>query len=445
MLTPHIPKSARAYRSSPLQGDVYIPGDKSMSHRSLIIGGLASGETHITGLLESDDVLNTCKAMQAIGALIYKEKKRWIIKGTGNSCLLEAHHPLYFGNSGTGARLVMGLVGTYNMQTTFIGDISLSKRPMDRILDPLKLMGTQVLTKNNHLPITLLGPTTAAPIIYHVPIASAQVKSSLLLAGLNTPGITTIIEDHITRDHTENMLKNFGANLEVKVNSYGQRKISLTGKGNLKGQNITVPGDPSSAAFPLVAALIIPESDIIIRNILINPTRIGILLTLQEMGGDIVLFNKRDIGSEPVADIRVRSSKLKGICILPNRVPSMIDEYPILSIAAAFAEGKTIMKGIEELRVKESDRLTAIANGLKANHISCEEGVDSLIIKGQPHGKGFGGGRVSTYLDHRIAMSFLILGLASEYDVSIDDSTMISTSFPQFHSIMKKLGANLIW
>lgn len=438
------PKTAMAERSSRLQGVVRIPGDKSISHRSFMFGGLASGETRITGLLEGEDVINTGKAMAAMGAKIEKQGDVWVIHGTGNGCLLEPRAPLDFGNAGTGARLTMGLTGTYHMKTTFIGDASLSKRPMARVLDPLRLMGVQVeATSGDRLPLTLHGPLTANPITYRVPMASAQVKSAVLLAGLNTPGVTTIVEPVMTRDHTEKMLVGFGAALEVETDSDGVRHIHLQGQGKLTGQIIDVPGDPSSAAFPLVAALITPDSDVTIENVLMNPTRTGLITTLLEMNADIELINPRKAGGEDVADLRVRFSELKGVVVPAERAPSMIDEYPVLAIAAAFAEGDTHMLGVEELRVKESDRLSAVAVGLKANSIACDEGADFLVVHGRPGGKGFGGGLVATHLDHRIAMSFLVLGLASEKPVTIDDARMIATSFPEFIDLMTGLGAKL--
>lgn len=438
------PIPAIAKKSESLSGHIRIPGDKSISHRSFMFGGLANGETRITGLLEGEDVINTGKAMQAMGAQIRKEGDEWIINGTGNGCLLEAEAPLDFGNAGTGARLTMGLVGTYAMKTSFIGDASLSKRPMGRILDPLRLMGVQVeAAEGDRLPLTLRGPMMASPITYRVPMASAQVKSAVLLAGLNTPGITTVIEPVMTRDHTEKMLVGFGADLEVETDAEGVRHIQLQGQGELQGQIIDVPGDPSSAAFPLVAALLVEGSDITIENVLLNPTRTGLIQTLLEMGGNIEFENKRQAGGEDVADIRVRSSVLKGVTVPKDRTPSMIDEYPVLAVAAAFAEGKTVMEGVEELRVKESDRLSAVANGLKANGVECQEGEDFLVVFGQPSGKGLGGGTVTTHLDHRIAMSFLTLGLASEKPVSIDDRRMIATSFPEFMDLMAKLGAKI--
>lgn len=436
--------SAKASKSSALSGKIRIPGDKSISHRALMFGSLANGQTRITGLLEGEDVLHTAQAMQAMGAKIQKEKDVWLIHGTGNGCLLEAEKPLDFGNAGTGARLTMGLVGSYAMKTSFIGDASLSKRPMGRILDPLRLMGVQVeASEGDRLPLTLWGAVTPNPITYRVPMASAQVKSAVLLAGLNTPGITTVIEPVMTRDHTEKMLVGFGADLEVETDAEGVRYIHLQGQGELEGQNIDVPGDPSSAAFPLVAALIVEGSDITIENVLLNPTRTGLIQTLLEMGADITFLNERQTGGEDVADIRVRFSHLKGIKVPKERAPSMIDEYPILAVAAAFAEGQTIMEGIEELRVKESDRLSAVANGLKANGVECTEGKDFLIVTGSPEGKHLGGGTVTTHLDHRIAMSFLVFGLGSEKAVTIDDHRMIATSFPEFMDLMAKLGAEI--
>ncbi|TPN36259.1 3-phosphoshikimate 1-carboxyvinyltransferase [Mesorhizobium sp. B2-3-3] len=444
-------RPATARKSSALSGTARVPGDKSISHRSFMFGGLASGETRITGLLEGEDVMRTGAAMKAMGAHIEKSGAEWVIRGTGNGALLQPEGPLDFGNAGTGSRLTMGLVGTYDMETTFIGDASLSGRPMGRVLEPLRQMGVQVLkaTPGDRMPITLHGPKHAAPITYRVPMASAQVKSAVLLAGLNTPGITTVVEPVMTRDHTEKMLKGFGANLSVETDERGVRHIFIEGQGKLTGQTIAVPGDPSSAGFPLVAALIVPGSDIVIENVLMNPTRTGLLLTLQEMGGKIDILNPRNAGGEDVADLRVRYSELKGVIVPPERAPSMIDEYPVLAVAASFAEGETLMQGLEELRVKESDRLSAVANGLKLNGVDCTEGEASLAVRGRPGGKGLGGhpnGRdttVQTHLDHRIAMSFLVMGLATDKPVTIDDANMIATSFPEFMGLMKGLGAEI--
>ena len=438
-----LPAVARS--ASPLAGRVRVPGDKSISHRSFMLGGLAAGETRITGLLEGEDVMRTGAAMQAMGARIEKEGAEWVIRGTGNGCLLEPEGPLDFGNAGTGARLTMGLVGTYDMETVFTGDASLSGRPMGRVLDPLRQMGVEVLeaAPGDRMPIRLRGPRAAAPISYRVPMASAQVKSAVLLAGLNAAGITTVVEPVTTRDHTEKMLVGFGAHLSVETDSQGVRHIAIEGRGRLAGQIIEVPGDPSSAAFPLVAALIVPGSDIVIENVLMNPTRTGLITTLMEMGALIEILDRRLAGGEDVADLRVRASELRGVTVPAGRSASMIDEYPVLAVAAAFAEGATLMQGLEELRVKESDRLSAVADGLKANGVDCEEGEASLLVRGRPGGRGFGGGTVATHLDHRIAMSFLVLGLATERPVRIDDQTMIATSFPEFMDLMSKLGADI--
>ncbi|MFN3766029.1 MAG: 3-phosphoshikimate 1-carboxyvinyltransferase [Aliihoeflea sp.] len=439
------PSPATARAGHPLAGTVRVPGDKSISHRSLMFGGLAAGETRITGLLEGEDVLRTGEAMKAMGAVIVRTGGEWIVQGTGNGALLEAETPLDFGNAGTGSRLTMGLVGTYDMETTFIGDDSLSKRPMKRVLDPLREFGTQIISsaEGDRMPLTLRGPRRAAPITYRVPMASAQVKSAVLLAGLNTPGITTVVEPIMTRDHTEKMLKGFGADLEVETDAKGVRHIRLVGEGKLTGRTIAVPGDPSSAAFPLVAALIVPGSDITIENVLMNPTRTGLIETLLEMGASIELLNRRDAGGEDVADLRVRHSELKGVTVPPSRAPFMIDEYPVLAVAASFAEGETVMEGVEELRVKESDRLTATADGLKVNGVTCVEGHEFLRVTGRPGGKGLGGGIVSTHLDHRIAMAFLVMGLAAEKPVTVDDRAMIATSFPEFMDLMASLGAEI--
>ncbi|MBB3917058.1 3-phosphoshikimate 1-carboxyvinyltransferase [Rhizobium fabae] len=441
------PRPVTARKSANLAGVVRIPGDKSISHRCFMFGGLASGQTRITGLLEGEDVINTGRAMQAMGARIRRQGAEWVIDGTGNGALLAPEAPLDFGNAGTGVRLTMGLVGAYDFSSTFTGDASLSKRPMGRVLDPLREMGVQVsASAGDQLPVTLRGPKTPSAIRYRVPMASAQVKSAVLLAGLNTPGITTVIEPVMTRDHTEKMLQGFGAALSVETDKGGVRTIRLEGRGRLTGQVIDVPGDPSSTAFPLVAALIVPGSDITIHNVLMNPTRTGLILTLQEMGADIEVLNAHLAGGEDVADLRVRHSELKGVTVPEERAPSMIDEYPILAVAACFAEGTTAMKGLEELRVKESDRLSAVADGLKLNGADCEEGKDFLIVRGRPDGKGLGsaaGGEVRTHLDHRIAMSFLVMGLAAEHAVTIDDAAMIATSFPEFMTLMTGLGARI--
>ncbi|MBL4732194.1 MAG: 3-phosphoshikimate 1-carboxyvinyltransferase [Rhizobiaceae bacterium] len=432
-------------QASAISGEIVVPGDKSISHRSVMLGGLASGTTRIEGLLEGEDVLNSAKVIAALGAKVERDGTAWVISGTGNGALIAPAEPLDFGNAGTGCRLFMGLLGSYNFPSTFIGDDSLSSRPMGRVLDPLRLMGTQVLNEEEggRLPVTLQGPRQTAPIEYKVPMPSAQVKSAVLLAGLNTPGITTVIERVHTRDHTEKMLIGFGADLTVETDQDGVRRICLVGQGELKGQDILVPADPSSAAFPIVAALIVPGSDLLLSNILMNPTRIGLIITLLEMGANIEITNERLSGGENIADLRVRSSTLKGVKVPANRTASMIDEYPVLAVAAAFAQGETLFQDVGELRVKESDRLAAVARGLEVNGIACEEGDDWLKIIGDPDGKNYGGGTVVTHLDHRIAMAFSVLGMACENPVSIDDGQIIGTSFPNYPELMNGLGANL--
>ncbi|MCT4655728.1 MAG: 3-phosphoshikimate 1-carboxyvinyltransferase [Cohaesibacter sp.] len=433
------PLSAR--RSQALAGRLTVPGDKSISHRSLIFGALAKGETRIDGLLESEDVLNTAKAMQAFGALVTKEESgQWTVSGLGTGALLEPTDILDFGNSGTGARLVMGVAGAHAFASTFMGDASLSGRPMARVLNPLREMGVQVLARSkDRLPLTLKGSDPASPITYRVPMASAQVKSCVLLAGLNMAGTTTLIEPVKTRDHTERMLRGFGAKLEESTNEAGETILTLEGLQELTAQHVTVPGDPSSAAFPIVAALITPGSDLVVENILLNETRTGLLTTLMEMGGDISIQNERESGGERIGDIHVKYSALSGVTVPADRAPSMIDEYPVLAVAAAFAKGETRMEGLEELRVKESDRLSAVAAGLAANNVPHEEGEDYLIVTGGA--EKIGGGMVATHLDHRIAMSFLVLGLQAQKPVSVDDVGIIATSFPQFIELMSALGA----
>lgn len=435
----------RARGGAPLNGRVRVPGDKSISHRAFLFGGLASGRTRVTGLLEGEDVLATGRAMRQMGAIIEREGEAFVIDGVGNGCLLEPDGVLDFGNAGTGSRLTMGLAGTYDFTSTFIGDASLTGRPMGRVLDPLRQMGVQVLARSrDRLPLSLRGPRVAAPITYRVPMPSAQVKSAVLLAGLNAPGITSVIEPVMTRDHTEKMLAGFGAQIEVETDGEGVRTIRLKGQGDLKGvADFVVPGDPSSAAFLVVAALIVPGSDVTIENVLMNPTRTGLIETLLEMGGSIEILDRRLSGGEDVATLRVRHSELKGVSVPAARAPSMIDEYPVLSVAAAFAEGTTRMEGLDELRVKESDRLSAVAAGLAANGVEHREGEDWLTVTGRPDGKGLGGGTVATHLDHRIAMSFLVLGLASEKPVTVDDAAMIATSFPEFTGLVAQLGGAL--
>ncbi len=429
--------------SDTLYGTVSVPGDKSISHRSLMIGTLAVGETTIDGLLESEDVLNTLAAMRSLGAIIKKDQDgKWRVSGVGIGTLQEPDTVLDFGNAGTGARLVMGIVGSHPISTTFVGDHSLSNRPMARVLDPLRSMGAEVIARNkDQLPLSIRGPKTALTINYQVPVPSAQVKSAVLFAALNAPGITRVVETIPTRDHTERMLKQFGAEIEISTNEQGQRIIELRGHCELKPQQLNIPGDPSSAAFPLVAALITPGSDLTIENVLINPNRSGIFTTLQEMGGKIELLNERNSGGEIVADIRARYSEMNGIDVPASRAPSMIDEYPILAIAASFATGETTMNGLEELRIKESDRLAVVAKGLEVNGINCVEGADSLKVIGNSN--NIGGGLVETHLDHRIAMSFLILGVAANKPVSIDNGSPILTSFPNFIELMNSIGCKI--
>lgn len=425
----------------PLSGIVTVPGDKSISHRALMFGALAVGETVITGLLTGEDVLATAAALTAMGAQIERKGDIWHVHGVGVGGLLQPQTALDMGNSGTSTRLLMGLIASHPITATFIGDASLSRRPMGRVIDPLSLMGASfAASPGGRLPLTMTGLCPAVPLRYTLPVASAQVKSAVLLAGLNTPGHTIVIEPTPTRDHSERMLQGFGANLSVEITPAG-RVITLAGEAELKPQIITVPGDPSSAAFPMVAALIVPGSHITITNVGLNPTRAGLVKTLQAMGGDIALTNQRQVGGEPVADLVVRHSALTGIEVPPEDAASMIDEYPILFIAAAFAQGTTAMRGLEELRVKESDRITVMATGLTACGIPAQELPDGLIITGSAGEKRPGGATVAANLDHRIAMSFAVLGLHTKAPVTIDDATPIATSFPSFIMMMQTLGA----
>ncbi len=433
------PRTAISRRSGPLRGRVRLPGDKSISHRSLLFGALAVGETTVRGLLEGEDVLATADAMRAMGATITRDDDGvWHVHGVGLGSLQEPAGVIDYGNAGTGVRLCMGLVAGHPIAATFVGDASLSGRPMGRVLDPLRLMGAEAISRTGgRLPLTIRGAATAAPIDYTLPMPSAQVKSAVLLAGLNAPGVTTVREPIPVRDHTERMLRGFGATLEIEADGEGGRIIRLHGQPTLKPQQIDVPADPSSAGFPMVAALITPGSDVTLEGVMLNETRTGLMTTLIEMGGEITVENRRETGGEEVGDIRVRASALRGIDVPAERAPSMIDEYPVLAIAAARAAGVTRMTGLEELRVKESDRLSAVVAGLRANGIDCEEGEASLTVAsgGTP-----GGGTVVTHLDHRIAMAFLTLGLVSDAPVSIDDAAPIATSFPEFVGLMNGLG-----
>lgn len=432
-----------AERSPWLRGTLRVPGDKSISHRALMLGAMARGETIIEGLLEGEDVLATGRAMRALGARIEKRDGRWHVMGIGVGGFLEPEHDLDFGNSGTGVRLTMGLLGCYQFTSRFIGDASLSARPMQRVLDPLRAIGVEVVEhRDNKLPIALRGPRTPVPIDYRLPVASAQVKSCILLAGLAIPGTTVVVEPMMTRDHTERMLEAFGARIETRIDGAGQYTVEIEGLPNLRAQQVRVPGDPSSAAFGIVAALIVPGSELVMENILINPSRTGLIDTLLEMGGDIELMNVRASGGEHVADLRVRHSELRGVTVPAERASSMIDEYPALAVAAAFAQGATLMHGLGELRVKESDRLAAVAKGLRVNGVNCEEDAESLLVRGS--GRVKGGGRVATRMDHRIAMSFLVMGMAANEAVTIDDQAMIATSFPDFVARFEDIGASFI-
>ena len=429
-----------AVRARPLKGRVRPPGDKSISHRAFLFGLLACGETKVEGLLEGDDVLGTGKACEALGAVIERlGRGQWRIRGPGLGAILPPRETLDFGNAGTGARLMMGVVGGHGITATFDGDASLRKRPMRRILDPLRLMGAQILSEadGGRCPIVLKGARDPAPIEYRTPVASAQIKSAVLLAGLNAPGATTVIEAQASRDHTEKMLAHFGAEVTVAPEGEG-RRVTLVGRAELRPTTVVVPADPSSAAFPIVAALIVPGSDIVVEGVMMNPLRTGLLTTLKEMGAHIEALDRRLEGGEEVADLRVRQGTLRGVDVPAARAPSMIDEYPILAVAAAFASGATRMRGLSELRVKESDRLAAVAAGLAAAGVDCAIDGDDLTVEG---GRPRGGGMVSTQMDHRIAMSFLVMGLASLEPMAIDDVAMIATSFPEFRPTMERLGA----
>ena len=408
----------------------------------MIVGLLSVGETTISGLLEGEDVLRTAEACRALGARVDRTGPgAWRVLGAGLGTLIEPREALDFGNAGTGARLIMGVVGGHGVTATFDGDASLRKRPMRRILDPLTLMGAQVLAEaeGGRLPVILKGVSEPAPIEYRTPVPSAQLKSAILLAGLNAPGRTTVIETEASRDHTEKMLAYFGASITSEAHGEHGRKIVLEGRPTFRPRPVIVPADPSSAAFPLVAALLVPGSEIVIEGMMMNPLRVGLLDTLMEMGADITVLDRRIEGGEEVADLRVRHGALKGVDVPAARAPAMIDEYPILAVAASFASGETRMRGLAELRVKESDRLAAVAEGLKAVGVACAIDGDDLIVIGK--GSVAGGGVVATHLDHRIAMSFLIMGLASEKPVGIDDESMIATSFPTFKPAMAALGA----
>ena len=435
----------KSARSGPLKGVAAVPGDKSISHRSLIFGAMAVGETKITGLLEGQDVLDTAKAMRAFGATVTRHGEgAWTVNGVGVGGFREPADVIDVGNSGTGARLIMGTMATTPITVTFTGDASLRKRPMGRVTDPLSLFGTRAYGRQGgRLPMTLIGAANPVPVRYALPVASAQVKSAVLLAGLNAPGETVVIEKEPTRDHSERMLLGFGAKLTVEKTTEGH-VITLTGQPELRPQSVAVPRDPSSAAFPVCAALIVEGSDILVPGVSQNLTRNGLYLTLVEMGAEIEFLDPREEGGEPVADLRVRfSGNMTGIEVPPERAPSMIDEYPILSVVASFATGKTVMRGVKELRVKESDRIDAMARGLTACGVRVEEDEDTLIVHGMGPGGVPGGATCATHIDHRIAMSFLVLGLAAKSGANIDDGSPIQTSFPVFEPLMRGLGAKI--
>lgn len=439
-----IPMTSRKARR--LSGTANVPGDKSISHRSLILGALCVGETRIEGLLEGEDVLDTAKAMRAFGAdVVDHGGGSWSVHGVGVGGFAEPEGVIDCGNSGTGVRLIMGAMATSPIVATFTGDASLNGRPMGRVTDPLALFGTQAVGRaGGRLPMTLVGAVDPVPVRYVVPVPSAQVKSAVLFAGLNAPGETVVIEKEATRDHTERMFAGFGAEISVEETDEG-RVITLQGQPELRPQEIVVPRDPSSAAFPVCAALITEGSDVLVPNIGLNPTRAGLFTTLREMGADLTYENMREEGGEPVADLRARfSPDLVGIEVPPARAASMIDEYPILSVVASFAAGQTMMRGVKELRVKESDRIDAMAQGLRAAGVEVDEGEDWWAVTGRGFGAVPGGVTVESRLDHRIAMSFLVMGMATEAPMTVDDGGPVATSFPIFEPLMAQLGAQIV-
>ncbi|MZR14838.1 3-phosphoshikimate 1-carboxyvinyltransferase [Maritimibacter sp. DP07] len=438
-----IPMTSR--KAGPLTGEAHVPGDKSISHRSLLLGAMAVGETRITGLLEGEDVLATAAAMRAFGAEVERTGEgAWSVHGVGVGGFAEPEDVIDCGNAGTGVRLIMGCMATSPITATFTGDASLRSRPMGRVTDPIALFGAQSHGRTGgRLPMTVVGAKAPVPVRYRTPMASAQVKSAVLLAGLNAPGETVVIEAEATRDHTERMLAGFGAELTVEDSDEG-RVITLVGQPELGPQTIAVPRDPSSAAFPVCAALIVPGSDVLVPNIGLNPTRAGLFTTLREMGADLTYENEREEGGEPVADLRARfSPDMRGVRVPEERAASMIDEYPVLSVVAAFATGKTEMVGVKELRVKESDRIDAMARGLEAGGVTVEEGEDFMVVHGMGPDGVPGGATAAARLDHRIAMSFLVMGLAAQAPMSVDDGAPIATSFPIFEPLMSGLGAEI--
>ncbi len=434
----------RARAAGALAGDIAVPGDKSISHRALMLGGIATGVTEIHGLLEGEDVFGTAAAMTALGAQVERGADGvWRVQGRGIGGLIEPADVLDLGNSGTSARLLMGLVATSPLVAFFTGDASLRKRPMARVTAPLGEMGARFVTRDGgRLPLAVIGTADPVPITYRLPVASAQVKSAILLAGLNTPGRTTVIEREPTRDHTELMFRHFGIEVATEPADGGGIAVTVTGQPEISGRVVRVPGDPSSAAFPLVAALIVPGSHVTVRNVGLNPRRTGLLETLREMGADLTVTNARTEAGEPVGDVTARYRELVGVDVPAARAPSMIDEYPILAVAAAFARGRTVMRGLSELRVKESDRLSAIANGLAACGVKVEVDGDDLIVTGTGRPPA-GGATIATNLDHRIAMAFLVMGLGAEAPVQVDDVAPIATSFPGFLALMRDLGGAL--
>jgi 3-phosphoshikimate 1-carboxyvinyltransferase len=440
---PADPAPLTARRNGPLAGRARVPGDKSISIRAILLGALAVGETRIDGMLEGEDVLNTANALRALGARIERTGERqWLVHGVGVGGFAEPASALDFGNSGTGCRLTLGAVAGCPITATFDGDASLRSRPMRRVLDPLERIGARALASaEGRLPLTLAGARDPMPIVFKLPVPSAQLKSATLLAGLSAPGETVVIEAEATRDHTEKMLRHFGADVRVEAEGHG-RRITLTGQPELMPRPISVPADPSSAAFPLIAALLVPGSDVILPGVMMNPLRTGLIATLGEMGASIERLDERVEGGEDVADLRVRGGGgLRGVEVPASRAPSMIDEYPVLAVAAAFAEGTTVMRGLKELRVKESDRLAATAALLRGNGVAVDIEGDDLIVHGAARARG--GGTVTTHMDHRIAMAAIVLGVASEKPVQIDDGTFIATSFPGFVELMRSLGAEL--
>lgn len=432
-----------ACRSGPLKGRARVPGDKSISIRALILGALTVGETRISGLLEGEDVLSTAASLRALGAVLDRRGGgHWRVQGVGVAGLAAPRAPLDFGNSGTGCRLTLGAVAGCPITATFDGDPSLRKRPMRRVLEPLERIGARTLASaDGCLPLTLAGARDPVPIVFEPPVPSAQLKSAVLLAGLAAPGETCIIEREATRDHTEKMLAHFGAQITVEPHGPGGRRITLKGQPELVPAPVAVPADPSSAAFPLIAGLVVPGSDVLLEGVMLNPLRTGLLTTLTEMGATIERLAVRNEGGEEVADLRVRCGALRAVEVPAARAPAMIDEYPVLAVAAAFAEGTTVMRGLKELRVKECDRLAATAALLQVNGVEAEIDGDDLIVQGR--GSVPGGGLVATHMDHRIAMSALVMGLASAQPVKIDERGFIATSFPGFVELMGALGADL--